>query len=815
VINIGIRLAILFWVIESAVEAFIFHKSSFASQLLFPVDGHWIWERGAVLLILAALTYYSNSNISKLKQAEEELRKSEEKFRAVFESAPIGIGLSDTHGRPVDFNPAIQKILGYNAAELQKTHFAAFTHPDDVNQDLKLSKELIAGRIDHYQIDKRYIRKDGQLVWGRLNVSLVRSREGVPQFSIVIVEDVTERKSSEEAIQEGERRYRLITENVSDVIWTMDMNLRFTFVSPSVTRLLGYTVEEAKAPFETLLTPSSFELVMNVLKEELAAENPANADPFRSRTVELNYIRKDKTVIWIEVTMTFVRDQGGRPIGILGVTRDIGERKRVQEAFKKKSEEQALLLDNIDTLVWYLEDTATYGLVNKALAEFLGMEKEDLEYKNVSECLRKEEAEICISGNRIVFEQKRQIHTEEWLKNGHGELRVLSITRTPKLNSSGDVEYVVCSAEDITERKRAEEQLKYLSLFDPLTRLYNRNYFEQEMKRLGAGRSDPVAVVVCDVDGLKLVNDTLGHSTGDMFLSTAADLIKECFRKDDVVARIGGDEFAVLLPNSDGQVVQDACKRVRSAIERYNNENPDLPLSISIGFAVSGKTSEPLDDVFKEADNNMYREKLFQSRSACSAIVLTLMKTLEARDFITEGHAERLEALVCCLSRAAGVPEHRETRLRLLAQFHDIGKVGIPDRILLKPGKLTPEETLEMQRHCEIGHRIALSAPDLVHIADLILKHHEWWNGKGYPLGLKEKGIPLESRILAIADAFDAMTSDRPYRKAMTRSEALAEIKRCAGSQFDPILADIFCECGCGNSEMGNQGSDSTAVQLQ
>ncbi len=185
---------------------------------------------------------------------------------------------------------------------------------------------------------------------------------------------------------------------------------------------------------------------------------------------------------------------------------------------------------------------------------------------------------------------------------------------------------------------------------------------------------------------------------------------------------------------------------------------------------------------------------LYRSRSARSSIVQALMKTMEARDFITEGHAQRMQSLVVGLARAIGLSEKRLAEYRLLAQFHDIGKVGIPDRILFKPGPLTSEEVAEMRRHCEIGHRIALSAQDLAPIADWILKHHEWWNGNGYPLGIKGEEIPLACRVLAIADAYDAMTSDRPYRKAMTKEQAVKELLNCAGTQFDPYLVPKFID---------------------
>lgn len=197
-------------------------------------------------------------------------------------------------------------------------------------------------------------------------------------------------------------------------------------------------------------------------------------------------------------------------------------------------------------------------------------------------------------------------------------------------------------------------------------------------------------------------------------------------------------------------------------------------------------------EVFKAADDNMYREKLHSSHSTRSAIVQTLAKAMEVRDFITDGHADRLQDAVVELALAVGVAESKLSDLRLLGRFHDIGKVGIPDHILFKPSRLDDSEFEIMKRHCEIGFRIAQASAELAPIADWILKHQEWWDGRGYPLGLKGEDIPIACRILAIADAYDAMTNDRPYRGAMSHDEAVAELESCAGTQFDPELVKVF-----------------------
>jgi diguanylate cyclase (GGDEF)-like protein/PAS domain S-box-containing protein len=351
-------------------------------------------------------------------------------------------------------------------------------------------------------------------------------------------------------------------------------------------------------------------------------------------------------------------------------------------------------------------------------------------------------------------------------------------------------------ARNITEKVQIEEKLTLLSMKDSLTGIYNRTFFEQACQNFDSENYNPLGMILCDIDGLKLINDTLGHDAGDALLTAATWAIQQSFRDNDVIARIGGDEFAILLPKTPLPLVEKSVKRIENFIQKYNESEAGAHLSMSVGFAFRNDCSIRMVELFKTADNNMYREKLYRSQSVRSNIVNTLRKALEARDFITEGHTERLQDLVIKLAIAIGFPENRLTDLRLFAQFHDIGKVGIPDRVLFKPGKLTDEEKKEMHRHSEIGYRIAQSSPDLVVIADWVLRHHEWWDGSGYPLKLKGEEIPLECRILAIVDAYDAMVNDRPYRKALSRENALAELRIGAGVQFDPDLVEEFINLG-------------------
>jgi len=378
------------------------------------------------------------------------------------------------------------------------------------------------------------------------------------------------------------------------------------------------------------------------------------------------------------------------------------------------------------------------------------------------------------------------------LVNRSGEKIPIADGASPIRDADGQIYGVVMVFRDVTQEKAQCEQIEHIMAHDSMTGLYNRWYMEELLKRYEQNPGTVCTLIMGDLNGLKLVNDAFGHQEGDRFIQTIAAILKQCCGTKDVVSRWGGDEFLILLPEATAKDAERLIDRILARCLEESDEK--MQLSIALGYARMSGENDDIQRVLREAEQWTYRRKLMIEKSFRSSVINALLSALAAKSEETEEHAERLQQYCGQIGRLLGVSAKELDEMSLFAMLHDIGKVGINDAILQKPAPLTEDEWLEMRKHPEIGFRIAQNNVDLAPISEYILSHHERWDGKGYPRGLCGEEIPMLSRILAIADAYDAMTNERVYRKAMSRDAAAAEILKSAGTQFDPRIARLFVE---------------------
>lgn len=620
---------------------------------------------------------------------------------------------------------------------------------------------------DEYPIRTR----QGELRWVWERGFGVKDEQGACLYIEGFVTDITGRKKAEQALAKREEQYRLLFELSPVEIVLEDKDGTILDVNEAVMRRSGYAKEELVGKNVRLFVP---EHSLPIVEANLAALQ-------QGATIEEEVIAISREG---ETQHKLLRERAipinGDKMGVLSFSLDISDQKRAEERLRKSEKMYRSLVEHMLEGMVIVDSLGRALFTNPAALQMFNVstlaELGAIEFMPASLL----EAILALPLGEGVTEQY------DFTRHGH---RLWLEVHGAKVDFEGD-EAALVLLRDITKRKEEELQKEYSSWHDPLTGLGNRRFFEEVLR--GYAGSCP-GIIVADLDGLKLINDTLGHSAGDHLLRSAAAILRHCIRTEDLIARIGGDEFVVIITDARRSETESLIASIKAELAEYNARQPEIPLSLSLGYQVADSAAVSLAAIYKEADNAMYRDKLLHKKSSRSTLSHALLSALDSKNVETREHVERLGQRASAMARQLLRNEHWISELDLFARFHDIGKVGVADSILSKPGRLSPSERLEMERHSEIGYRIAIASPELAPVAEYILKHQERWDGEGYPLGLKGADIPLQCRIVAIVDAFDAMTNDRPYRSALPAGQALAELKRCAGTQFDPELVELFC----------------------
>ncbi len=608
-------------------------------------------------------------------------------------------------------------------------------------------------------------------------------------------EEKKERKQIEQDLFLEKEQLRIAFQSIGDGVITTDTNAVITTLNEVAEKLTGWSAAEAegkklKEVFNTTRMTSgkpAEDLVDEVIKTE---------DIYTKDNHILLTSRSGKKRHILESAAPF-RDIRGVTVGVVIIFRDVTEHKILNEALRESERSRALLLTNFPGLAYRCKNDYqwTMEVVSEGCFDLTGYLPENLINNQLiafNDIILPDDREhVCYKWEQAIANMTR-FREEYRIITALGEVKWVSEQGEAVRDNSGAVIALEGFITDITDRKIREEEIIFVSYHDKLTGLYNRRYFEEELRRLDTERNLPLSIIMADVNGLKIINDAFGHQAGDSLLQKVAETLKLHCRSDDILARIGGDEFVLLLPNTKANAAKQLVGRISKQIHSKNM----MGLETSVSFGIDTKiTSGPsINEVLRNAEDYMYRNKLYESSSKTSTVIKSILNTLHIKSPREKDHSKRVSMLCEKIAVAMELGFEEVKKMRLIGELHDIGKIAIDSTILDKAGLLTESERAEIMRHPETGFRLLGTSREFHSIAEYVLAHHERWDGKGYPKGLSKEAIPWEARVVAIADAYDAMTSDRPYRKALTRDQAVAEVSQNAGKQFDPEIARIFLE---------------------
>lgn len=719
------------------------------------------------------------------KKAALALKDANLRFRKLFNTvSDAAIIVRKSDGSIVEANTSFLALSRFTRGELVGKSISGlglFKRTGDENSTAE--QGVTASSLDQAEVSIR--RKDGAAFDG-----LIFAKE-IPLWGskhvCIYIRDISIHKQSDEALVISEANYRRLFEAAKDGILILDAETgKITSVNPFLINLLGYSEKE-------FLEKCIWDL--GVFKDILA--NRENFLELQSK----EYIRYEnlplETVDGRKVQVEFVSNVyfvGNHKVIQCNI-RDITERKRLESALEKEKRMFEITLISVGDGVISCNNKSRIVFLNKAAELLTGWTQDDAknqpletvfnivdEYsRRVSKNIVKEAIE-----NANVFD--RGLHI--LLISKFGIERSVEYTVAPIIEDNGAVVGSVLVFHDFSDKRREEKKIEFLSYHDQLTGLYNRRFFEEELWHLDTKRNLPLALVMGDVNGLKLVNDSFGHAAGDELLKKVASILQAGCRADDILARLGGDEFVIILPKTDSHGAENVIQRIKDLMD--NEKIGAVDLSVSFGYEIKQQEHESVQAVFKSAEDHLYRHKLYESMSMRSQTISLVLNALFEKNTREMMHCKRVGEIAELIAIKMGLSEETVRNLKTAGLMHDIGKIGIDESILNKPSRLTAPEWEEMKRHPEIGYRILSSVSEFSEIAVCVLEHHERWDGTGYPRGLKGSEICLDARIIGFADAYDAMTCGRTYRNALNAKEALKEIYACQGAQFDPDIVRLF-----------------------
>jgi diguanylate cyclase (GGDEF)-like protein/PAS domain S-box-containing protein len=725
-----------------------------------------------------------------LREAHSDIEEALKKYEDLYDFAPVGYFSLDQNGVLLQINLTGAQMLGLSRSQIKDRRLVEFILEEKRLEFYKIIKKVFDNQIIKSFESILKLNKN-KLLYVHIEVRV----SGDSKECHLAMVDITERKKAEEALQKSKEELRSVVELSQHASYKRNLaSDKYDYLSPVIENITGYAQEEMiNMPMSAVfgkVHPDDLPQLSQVIKESIEGGNT-------DLRIEYRFLCKDRNYRWFVDRTVLVKDGSGKSEFLYGTFQDINERKILEIKLKESENSLRITTDGARVGLWDWMVKEGKTVLNEQWAKMLGYSLEELSPLSIDTRTRLTHPDDLKKSDELlkkVFSKELEYYEcEVRMKHKDGKW-VWVLTRGQVIEWDKDKNPIRMAGThtSIDRIKKTEEEILYQGYHDAMTGLYNRTFFEEEKKRLDTNRQLPLSVIMGDLNGLKLINDAFGHNEGDKIIKEAAEILKRACRSDDIVARWGGDEFVVLLPKTSASGSEEILERIKKECEKTISQK--IPLSLSLGTATKEEISQPIDLIITDSESNMYKNKLGERENISNSIRTALEQALYEKSNETADHTGRIKELALKLGRRVKLTSSQLDDLSILASLHDIGKVAIPEKILMKKGKLTEKEWEIIKRHPVVGFNIAIASTQIVHVAKSILACHEHWDGSGYPNGLKGESAPIASRIILIADAYEVMTSGRTYKKPISKDEAIKELKRCSGTQFDPMLVNEFIE---------------------
>lgn len=756
---------------------------------------------------------------------------SENMYREIVETAQEGIWVTDSNFIVSYVNHKAAEMLGYLKEDLLGQPYTSFLTEE-------YSKLAVHSSINRYktprQVEAMFKCKDGTELWAA--VAYTDKFNDFEEYlgSQAFVTDITELKLKEIALKERIKLEQAISESSRLVVPQDKANiseiLKIVGEATSVNRTYVFGLREGGGKMDNLyewcshntepqidllqdLDSSMFPWWIKQLKDgnNIVFSDIENLPP---EAVEERNILQEQDIKSIFVAP--ILSTHGELTGYIGfddterhrewsdedakVLRVIAEmigmywdRKNSEDQLKKSLKNTQSMINNHEAVMLLIEPLSGKILeANRAAISFYGYSKEELLNMRIQDINALEEKEVAALRLKALDKGQKYFTFPHRLKNG--EIKIVDGYVSPIDYNEKKVLFSIIF--DVTKREEIAKENEYLAYHDYLTGVYNRRYFEESFNRLTEDQNHTLSIIIGDINGLKLVNDSFGYLVGDELIKEVAKEIRLYVQNEDILARISGDQFAILIKDAKLEYVLGLNNLLGEKLEKFvnlsNNEKSEVYMSVSFGCSMQSDEKNNLSDLYEEAETFLYKRKFYNNRSTRSNLVKGMMSTLFQKSEREQKHSERVSLYCESIAVSLGWDFDNVNKIRVAGKLHDIGKIGVSEEILNKEGKLNEAEWEMMKQHTIKGATILEETDEYSDMSNVVAAHHERWDGTGYPKGLKGEEIPIMARIIAVADAYDAMTEQRTYRSTLSKEKAIAELIKCSGTQFDPSIVSVF-----------------------